>query len=92
MSHPMAIEVYFVQMVVGMFYNAVMGLRSLALGFFGVMQCGHLFIGGIGRVWVVGREVGSNAGQEKGAGGGGDVGVGAKFVGFMIGKTHWRGR
>ncbi len=53
---------------------------------------GHLLVGGKGWVWGVGMGVGSNASQEEGAEGGEGGGVGSKCLGFMMGKTHRRGR
>lgn len=44
-SHPLATDVYFVQRVTQVFRNAVMGLSSLASGFFGVVGIGIFLLG-----------------------------------------------
>jgi hypothetical protein len=44
-SHPMDTDVYFIQRTVGVFRNVVMGLSSLASGFFGVVGVGIFLLG-----------------------------------------------
>lgn len=44
-SHPVETDVYFVQRVASVFRNVVMGLSSLASGFFGVCGVGLLLLG-----------------------------------------------
>lgn len=44
-SHPLETDVYFLQRVAGVFRNVVMGLSSLASGFFGVVGVGIFLLG-----------------------------------------------
>lgn len=44
-SHPVDTDVYFIQRTVGVFRNVVMGLSSLASGFFGVVGIGIFLLG-----------------------------------------------
>ena len=44
-SHPLDTDVYFVQRVAGVFRNVVVGLSSLASGFFGVVGVGIFLLG-----------------------------------------------
>ncbi|KAL7486419.1 hypothetical protein ACHAW6_012021 [Cyclotella cf. meneghiniana] len=44
-SHPMETDVYFLQRVAGVFRNVVVGLTSLASGFFGVVGVGIFLLG-----------------------------------------------
>lgn len=44
-SHPVDTDVYFIQRTVGVFRNVVMGLSSLASGFFGVVGVGIFLLG-----------------------------------------------
>ena len=44
-SHPVDTDVYFIQRTVGVFRNVVMGLSSLASGFFGVVGFGIFLLG-----------------------------------------------
>ena len=44
-SHPLETDIYFIQRLTGVFRNAVMGLSSLASGFFGVVGIGIFLLG-----------------------------------------------
>lgn len=44
-THPVDTDVYFIQRTVGVFRNVVMGLSSLASGFFGVVGIGIFLLG-----------------------------------------------
>lgn len=44
-SHPLATDVYFVQRITQVFRKVVMGLSSLASGFFGVIGIGIFLLG-----------------------------------------------
>ena len=87
-SHPLETDVYFVQRLTGVFRNVVMGLSSLASGFFGVVGIGIFLLGVRVAYGVVTGELDPTPIKQKK----GEEIVLPDVWGLMMGKTNRRGK